>query len=149
MRTVEDEDEIVRMVPDKPARMRAQRLSNLKQQRMKDLVDFIYSKKHFSLHPYGSTPHGIVEAKLYAPLGGKSVDVSTQRVSAELVTWMAIITPTLLPFVTESKAGAVSYNPQRVIRQLGYDQSAIQVSRETGCSNSSLVESQFVGDGKG
>lgn len=149
MRTIEEEDGIVKMVPNKPARMRAQRWSNLKQQRGKDLVDFIDSEKHFSLHPYGLTSRGIVEAKLYEPLEGKLVDVSAQRVSAELVRWMAIITPTLLPFVTKSKAGAVSYNPQRVMRQLGYDQSAIQVSGETGCSNSSLVESQFVGDGKG
>lgn len=61
---------------------------------------------------------------------------------------MTTVTPTLLPFITESKTGAVSYNPQRVMRQLGYDQSAIQISGETGYSDSSLVESQFVGDGK-
>lgn len=59
-----------------------------------------------------------------------------------------MISPTLFPFIIESKTGPVSYNPQRVMRQLEYDQSAIQVSGET-CSNSSLVESQFVGDGKG
>lgn len=59
-----------------------------------------------------------------------------------------MITPTLLPSICESKAWIVSYNPQRVMRQLGHDQFAIQVSGETGCSNSSLVESQFVGEGK-
>lgn len=36
MMTVEDEDEIVRTVPDKPARLRAQRWSDLKQQKGKD-----------------------------------------------------------------------------------------------------------------
>lgn len=148
MRTFEDEDGIVRTVPDKPARMRAQRWSNLKQQKGKDLMDYIDSEKHFCFRPYGSTPRGVVEAKLYAPLGGKTVEVSAKRVSAELVSWMTMVAPTLLPFITESKTGAVSYNPQRVMRQLGYDQSAVQISGGTGYSDSSLVESQFVGDGK-
>lgn len=47
MMTVEDENGIVRTVPDNPARMTAQRWSNLKQQRGKDLVDYIDSQKHF------------------------------------------------------------------------------------------------------
>lgn len=54
----------------------------------------------------------------------------------------------LLPFVTESKVGVVSYNPQRVMRQLGYDQSAIQLSGEMGCSSSATTEAQFIGQGK-
>lgn len=85
MRTIEDEDRIVRTVTDKPARMRAQRWSNLKQQKGKDLVDYIDSEKHFSFRPYGSTPRGVVEAKLYAPLGGNSVDISAKRVSGASV----------------------------------------------------------------
>lgn len=40
MITVEDVDGIVRTVPDKPARIRVQRWSNLKQQMGKDLVDY-------------------------------------------------------------------------------------------------------------
>lgn len=47
----------------------------------------------------------------------------------------------LLPFVTESKAVTVSYKPQCVLRQLGYNQSAIQVMGEMGCSNNLAVES--------
>lgn len=61
---------------------------------------------------------------------------------------MAIIAPTLLPFVTESKAGVVSHNPQRVMRQLGYDQFAIQLLGEMGCSGSATAEAQFIGQGK-
>lgn len=49
-----------------------------------------------------------------------------------------------LTFVTESKAGTMSYNPKRVMRQLGYDQSTIQISGEMGCSDSMTIESQFV-----
>lgn len=69
-------------------------------------------------------------------------------VSTEFATWLAIIVPTLLPFITESKVGVVSYNPQRVMRQLGYDQSAIQISGEMGCSSSTTAEAQFIGQGK-
>lgn len=105
MRTFEDEDGIVRTVPDKSPRMRAQRWSNLEQQKGKDLMDYIDSEKHFSFRPYGSTPRGVVEAKLYAPLGGKTVEVSTKRVSVELVSWMTMVAPTLHPFITESKTG--------------------------------------------
>lgn len=50
MMTVEDENGIVRSLPDKPAKMKAQRWSNLKQLRGKDLVE-IDSEKHFSSRP--------------------------------------------------------------------------------------------------
>lgn len=76
------------------------------------------------------------------------MDIPATVVSTELATWLAIIAPTLLPFVTESKARVVSYNPQRVMRQLGYDQSAIQLSGEMGCSGSATAEAQFTGQGK-
>lgn len=50
MMTMEDEKGIVRSIPDKPEKMRAQRWSNLKQQKGKDLMEYIDFKKHF-LHP--------------------------------------------------------------------------------------------------
>lgn len=50
MMTVEDENGIVRSLPDKPSKMKAQRWSNLKQLRGKDLVE-IDSEKHFSSRP--------------------------------------------------------------------------------------------------
>lgn len=56
MMKVEDENGIIRSVPDKPEKMRAQRWSNLKQLKGKDLVEFIDSEKHFSFRPYGYTP---------------------------------------------------------------------------------------------
>lgn len=52
MVTVEDENRIVKTIPDKLEKMRAQRWSNLKQQKGKDLVDYIDSKKHFAFCPY-------------------------------------------------------------------------------------------------
>lgn len=42
----------------------------------------------------------------------------------------------------------MSYNPQRVIRQLGYDQSAIRITGEMGCSGSMTAEAQFIGQGR-
>lgn len=69
--TVEDVNGIVKTVPNKPEKMRAQRWSNLKQQKGKKLVDYIDSEKHFHIRPYTSTPRGIMETKLYAALGGE------------------------------------------------------------------------------
>lgn len=68
---------------------------------------------------------GVSEIKLYASAGSSLIDIPARVVSTEFATWLAIIAPTLLPFITESKVGVVSYNPQRVMRQLEYDQSAI------------------------
>lgn len=59
-----------------------------------------------------------------------------------------VISPTLLPFITVSKMESISYNPQQVKRQLGYDQSAIQITGGMGCSDFLTAESQFVGQDK-
>lgn len=118
---MEDENEIIRFVPDRPEKMRDQRWSNLKQLRGKDLVEYIDSEKHFSFWPYEYPPRGVAEAKLYAGSRSSLVDISARGVSVELLMWLAIINPTLPPFITESKAWTTSYNPQRVMRQLGYD----------------------------
>lgn len=76
--TVEYENGIVKTVPDKSKKMRAQRCSNLKQQKSKDLVDYINSEKQFAFRPYASTPRGIAETKFYADLGGSTVEVSSK-----------------------------------------------------------------------
>lgn len=57
-----------------------------------------------------------------------TVEISFEKVSMTPLTWLAVIFPTLLPFITESKIGTISYNPQRVMRLLGYDQLVIQVT---------------------
>lgn len=71
--------------------------------------------------------------KLYTALGSDIVEISFKEVWMDIWTWLAIISPTLLTVITKSKTGAVSYNPQRVVRQLGYDQSVIQITGEMGC----------------
>lgn len=52
-----------------------------------------------------------------------------------------------LPFIIESKMRIISYNPQPMIRQLGYDQSANQITWEMGCLDTLTAKSQFVGKG--
>lgn len=47
--TVEFENGIVKTVPDKSEKMRAQRCSNLKQQKSKDLVDYLRNSLLFVL----------------------------------------------------------------------------------------------------
>lgn len=94
MVTVEDENAIIKSVPDKSEKMMAQRWSNVKQQKGKELVEYIDSEKYFFFRPYTSTPRGIAEAKLYAVLESDIVDISSKGVSMELLTWVAIISPT-------------------------------------------------------
>lgn len=113
MMMVEDENRVMRSVPNKPKKMRAQRWSNLKQTNDKNLIEFIDSEKHFCFRPYEYTPRGDSEVRFYASTGSNLVDILARVISTELATWLAIIVPTLLPFITESKTGVVSYNPPR------------------------------------
>lgn len=111
-------------------------------------MEFIDSKKHFSFRPYRYTPRGGSKLKFYAGSQDSLVDVPARVITTELAIWLAIIAPMLLPFIIESKTGVVSYNPQRVMRQLGYDQSAIQIKGEMGYSDSITAESQFISQGR-
>lgn len=69
-----------------------------------------------------------MEVKLYAALGGSSKVIFSDEVPVNVLTWLAIISPTLSPFITEPKTGIINYNLQRAMRQLRYDQSAIQIT---------------------
>lgn len=89
-----------------------------------------------------------MEAKLYAEHRGGSIEVPPNGISMIVLTWSAIISPTLLPLITACKIDKISYNSQRMKRQLGYDKSAVQFTGEMGCSNFVSVESQFVGRDK-
>lgn len=60
--------------------------------------------------------------------------------------FLAIVTPTLLPFMSEIIEVIVSYNPQRVLRQLGYDRGANIITGEMG--NSNTAKARFAGDVK-
>lgn len=148
MMMVEDENRVMRSVPNKPEKMRAQRWSNLKQTKDKNLIEFIDSEKHLCFHPYEYTPRGGSEVRLYASTGSNLVDIPARIISTELATWLEIIAPTLLHFITESKTGVVTYNHPRVMRQLGNNQSAIQLSDELSCSSSATAGAQFTGQGK-
>lgn len=116
MEEVEDDNGVVRSIPNKPQKMTAQRWSKLKQHRNKSLVIYVDSEKHFVFRPYTFTPQGITGAKLYAALRGAPVDIFANEIPMYAMTWLAISSPTLLPFITESKSRGISYNPQRVLR---------------------------------
>lgn len=62
--------------------------------------------------------------------------------------WLAMIAPAQLPFKSEIIDNTISYNPQRVLRQLGYDQKANMVTGEMGNSNILTAKSRFAGDVK-
>lgn len=52
----------------------------------------------------------------------------------------------MLPFKLESNQGAVLYNPQRVLRQLGYDQGAVTISTDNESHLVTDAEVQLLGD---
>lgn len=56
----------------------------------------------------------------------------------KILFWLTMI-PTLLPFKFETSEGTVSYNTERVIRQLGYDQSVVIVTGDMGHQIFSLL----------
>lgn len=67
-------------------------------------------EKNFIIRWYTFTPRGVAEIKLYA-LGGSTIQLANDEVSMNVLTWLTIISPTLLPFITESKTGTISFNP--------------------------------------
>lgn len=79
--TVEDENGIVKSVPDKPIRWELKDGPTWNNRKVKSLWSNIDSKKYFSFHPYTFTPRGIAEVKLYAALGSDIVEISSKEVS--------------------------------------------------------------------
>lgn len=82
---VEDENGIVKLVPDKPTKIRVQRWSNLKQQKGKDLLEYIDSKSVSLFAHMVILLDGVPEAKLYVAPGSDTVESSSKGVSTELL----------------------------------------------------------------
>lgn len=61
---------------------------------------------------------------------------------------MAILAPNLLPLKTELDKDVATYNPERVMRQLGYDQGAIRISTDTGTLDAFVGEARFIRVGR-
>lgn len=87
----------------------------------------------------------VAELQLYADLGGNTILLSKDEVGMKILIWLAIMSPTLIPLVTNTTDGVISYNPQRVMRQLGYDQLTVMVTGEMGYSNLLIGYAQFIG----
>lgn len=91
-----EENEVVR--PDMPFQLRAQRWLGLK----KTFLDHRCGE-NFNFQPYTFTSQGVAEIELCTDLGGSTVKISNDEVPMNIVTWLAIISPALLPFITKSK----------------------------------------------
>lgn len=50
-------------------------------------------------------------------------------------------------FYNRNCRGVTNYDPQLVMRQLDYDQLAVQVTGEMGCSNLLTIEVLFIREG--
>lgn len=93
--------------------------------------------------PYFKLEH--IESCFYSGLGGVSshplktfLDIMLMPMEAIPVKasfWLGIVAPTLLSSNCKSKEGVVSYNPQRVMRQLGYDQRSVMFPSEMAYSS--------------
>lgn len=101
---------------DRPFKMSALQCSNLEQNQRKSLVKYIGSEKHFNFHPYTFTPRWVLDAKLYATSEGGRVDILIDEMQMNILTWLATVSPTLLPFILESRVGTMGCNPQMVMR---------------------------------
>lgn len=66
---------------------------------------------NFNFRPYTLAPRWIAKIELYIGLGGSAEQISNDEVPMNILTWLAIIFLTLLPFITESAFGAISYKP--------------------------------------
>lgn len=76
---IEEVNGVVKLVPAKPIKMRAERWSNLKQHKSKELLKYIDLEKHLVFRPYTFTPRGIIEVKLYAALRSDTMEISSKK----------------------------------------------------------------------
>lgn len=100
---IEDDNGKMKTLSDRTLKMRAQRWSNLKQHKLKRLSKLIDSEKHFNFRPYTFTHHQIVDAELYATLGGGYIEISTDEVPISILTWLAIILQLFFRFLLSRK----------------------------------------------
>lgn len=108
--------------PDKPHQPRPIRWENVKQNKNKKLSKGIYIEKNFNFQLYPFTPRGICKLQLYDDNRANLHFMPRNAIPLKVQFWLVIIAPTLMPFKSQIMEGTVSYNLQRVLRQLGYDQ---------------------------
>lgn len=85
----------------------------------------------------------LIMASLQTNLGGSTIQLLEDEVPVKVLTWLEIIS-----LHHRAQGGTISYKPQRVMRQIGFDQLSIKVTREMECSNILTVEAQFVREGR-
>lgn len=93
-------------------------------------------------------PRHIAKIQIAIDLRGNTIQLLKDEVPMKFLTWLVIISSTLIPFITEISEGIISYNPERVMRQLGYDHLVGQVMGEMGYSSLLTAEAQFTGEVK-
>lgn len=79
---------------------------------------------------------------MYAELGGQNVRILADEVY--ILTWLAILSLTLLSFITQPRMGSISYNTESN-KAVGINR--LQVTSEMGCFDFLTAESQSVGQG--
>lgn len=75
-------------------------------------------EKNFNFRSYSFPPYGIVELQFYDDDGGTLTLMPKDEFPMNMVIWLSMMSPTLLPFKSEITEGVVNYNPQGVMRKL-------------------------------
>lgn len=102
--------------------------------------------KSFNFRPYTFTSRGVAEIELSAYLGS-TLQISNDKIPLNILTWLAIISLTLLPLLSSPKWESSATTPS-VWWDIGYDQSTIQITWEMCRSDTATAKSQFVGESK-
>lgn len=138
-----------RLRPSNTYNPRAWRWLNIKQAAAKKcLVKAINREEAFCFRPYSYTPWGITTTQLFCEESEKINLPSRETYPPKAQTQLAIMAPSLLHNKMESMESIRDYNPQRVLRQLGYEQGTIGISGDATCSSALNTKNMSVGEGR-
>lgn len=59
----------------------------------------------------------------------------------------AIVTLGLLPFKLDTGEGVAVYSPQRVLRQMNYDQGVVSITGDSRSRSGRVADARFIGRG--
>lgn len=109
---------------------------------MSQLID---AERSYNFWPYAYTSRGVTPNLFYAHSSEEISLVHCEDVSIGAYFLLSVIAPTLIPSKLENDRSMVSYSPQQILQQFGFDQEEVWVI-EDGCVSVWEAESLFIGD---
>lgn len=122
----------------------AQRWVSVKQASNKYLSKVVDKLGSFNFPPYSYTPRGFSKVLLFKERG-EDISLSPQEsIPVMIQTLLVVAASTLLSRKLELGEGVAIYNPQRVLRQLEYDQGTVRISEEFATSGALIIEKNWL-----